>query len=160
MNYEMAVLAALVQLDAPNTPKIAQTTGISERRVRTAIDNLKSTMNVAIVWSGPNRNGHYSIESWGVFETGAEIRRQASSFNLAAYKSVRHGKSTTVEQKRNYLNQVKHDNYRHSLKLEGFTIGHSRLNLSAMNKQARDDLKAKLKKQYTKAGGGSRYEAG
>lgn len=152
MQYEIAVLAALIQLDNPTAPKIAQVTGISERRVRTAIGNLKSNMNVAIVWKGPNRNGHYAIESWGVFETGAEMRRQAASFNLIAYKSDRAGKSTSVEQKRNYLNQVKHENYRHSLKLEGFIVGHSTLNLAAMNKQARDALKTKLKKRYQKTG--------
>ena len=50
MNYEMAVLAALLQLDKPTNPMITETTGISSRRVNLAINNLtdiklKKTIN-------------------------------------------------------------------------------------------------------------------
>ena len=48
MNYEMAVLAALLQLDKPTNPMITETTGISSRRVNLAINNLKDILDVQI----------------------------------------------------------------------------------------------------------------
>lgn len=52
MNYEMAVLAALVQLDKPTRPKITEATGISAKRVNTAINHLKDLLDIGIYWYG------------------------------------------------------------------------------------------------------------
>ena len=86
MNYEMAVLAALLQLDKPTNPMITETTGISSRRVNLAINNLKDILDVQISWHGPKKTGFYCIDSWGAFESGKAIRRRALALNLSTYK--------------------------------------------------------------------------
>ena len=64
MTYEMAVLAALVQLDKPTRPKITDEAGISAQRVNTAINHLKNLLDMGIYWQGAKKNGYYQIESW------------------------------------------------------------------------------------------------
>jgi hypothetical protein len=154
MNYEIAVLAALVQLDKPTRPGIIQETGISEQRINTAIHHLKDLLDIDIQWHGAKKTGHYEIESWGAFETGKNIRRKAYSLDLSNYK-----KNKTIEYdptlyKKHYAREMKLHNYRHSLKLEGFDtkkldIG-SRLNASERSKRL-DELKRKYTRPELRA---------
>ena len=55
INYEMAVLADLVQLDKPTRPKITDETGISAQRVNTAINHLKNLLDIGIYWHGAKK---------------------------------------------------------------------------------------------------------
>ena len=76
MNYEMAVLAALLQLDKPTNPMITETTGISSRRVSLAINNLKDILDVHISWYGPKKTGFYCIDSWGALRAGKRFAEE------------------------------------------------------------------------------------
>jgi hypothetical protein len=149
MNYEMAVLAALVQIDNPTRPKITNETGISAQRINTAINYLKELLDIGIQWRGAKKTGYYEIESWGVFETGKSIRRKAYSLNLTTYRTNKVFEYDSILYKKHYANEIKLHNYRHSLKLEGFdTKGLSeRSKLSASERAQRRD---ELKKKYTK----------
>ena len=120
MNYEMAVLAALLQLDKPTNPMITETTGISSRRVNLAINNLKDILDVQISWHGPKKTGFYCIDSWGAFESGKAIRRRALALNLSTYKQKKTINYNLSQLKKAYSEEVRLENYRQSLRLEGF----------------------------------------
>lgn len=149
MNYEMAVLAALVQLDKPTRPKIVEETGISSQRVNTAIKSLREFFNIGIHWHGAQRTGYYHIESWGAFESGKAIRCKAYSLNLAIYKAEKVFEFDSNRYKRHYANEVKLHNYRHSLKLEGFDTKQP-IESSKLTAEERKEKRAELKKKYTK----------
>lgn len=148
MNYEMAVLAALVQLDRPTRPKITAQTGISKQRVSTAINRLKDLLGIGIYWHSAKKTGYYQIESWGAFESGKAIRRKAYALNLHTYKTERSFEYSALRLKKHYANEVKLPNYRHSLKLEGFKT--ARAQTTARSPEERAQRRATLKKKYTK----------
>ena len=89
MNYEMAVLAALVQLEKPTKPSITEKTGISDQRVNLAIKNLRDLLDVRISRIGSNKTGYYHIDAWGAFESGKKVLRKARALNLDRYKNDR-----------------------------------------------------------------------
>lgn len=120
MNYEMAVLAALVQLEKPTKPGITEITGISDRRVNLAINNLRDMLGVRISRVGSNKTGFYHIGAWGAFESGKKILRKARALDLNCYKNSRTIRYDTDRLKRLYSDEVKLANYRQSLRLEGF----------------------------------------
>ena len=148
MKYEMAVLAALVQLNKPTRPKIIKKTGISAQRVNTAINSLKELMDIGIQWHGAKKTGYYEIQSWGAFETGKTIRCKAYSLNLIAYKTHKVIEYDSNLYKKHYANKVKLHNYRHSLRLEGFDIKEpgNKLELDVAERAKRLH---ELKKKYT-----------
>lgn len=148
MNYEMAVLAALVQLDKPTRPKITEKTGISAQRVNTAINYLKDLLDVGIHWRGAKKTGYYQIESWGTFESGKSIRRKAYALDLLIYKTENTFEYDALRFKKHYANEVKLHNYRHSLKLEGFDTPSSQTSTRSPEELA--ERRAALKKKYTK----------
>lgn len=149
MNYEMAVLAALVQLDKPTRPKITEETGISAQRVNTAINHLKDLLDIGIYWHGAKKTGYYQIDSWGAFESGKSIRRKAYALNLHIYKTEKTFEYNALRFKKHYANEVKLHNYRHSLKLEGFdTTATSQTTVRSPEERA--ERRAALKKKYTK----------
>jgi hypothetical protein len=148
MNYEMAVLAALVQLDKPTRPKITEETGISAQRVNTAINYLKDLLDIGIYWHGAKKTGYYQIESWGAFESGKSIRRKAYALELHIYKTEKTFEYSALRFKKHYANEVKLHNYRHSLKLEGFDTSTSQP--STHSPEDRAERRAALKKKYTK----------
>ena len=148
MNYEMAVLAALVQLDKPTRPKITEETGISAQRVNTAINYLKDLLDMGIDWHGAKKTGYYQIKSWGAFESGKSIRRKAYALDLSIYKTERVFEYSTLRLKKHYANEVKLHNYRHSLKLEGFDT--STTLPSTRSPEERAERRAALKKKYSK----------
>ena len=149
MNYEVAVLAALVQLNKPTRPGIIQETGISEQRINTAIHQLKDLLDIDIQWHGAKKTGYYAIESWGAFETGKYIRRKAYSLDLSHYKKNKTIVYDSNLYKKHYAREMKLHNYRHSLKLEGFNTKQLAIDskLSAYERSKRLD---ELKKKYTK----------
>ncbi|MEE8057490.1 MAG: YhfG family protein [Pseudomonadales bacterium] len=149
MNYEMAVLAALVQLDQPTRPKITEETGISAQRVNTAINYLKELLDIGIQWHGAKKTGYYQIESWGAFESGKTIRRKAYSLNLYIYKTEKTFEYDSILYKKHYANEVKLHNYQHSLKLEGFDTKTSGKR-SKLSVSERAQRRQELKKKYTK----------
>ncbi|WP_444916320.1 YhfG family protein [Microbulbifer sp. JMSA003] len=148
MDYEMAVLAALVQLDRPTCPKITEETGISAQRVNIALKHLKDLLDIVIYWHGTNKTGYYQIESWGTFESRKSIKPKAYALNLQVYKTMEVFEYEPARFKKCYANEVKLHNYRHSLKLEGFTISTSQS--STHSPQERAERRTALKEKYTK----------
>ncbi|MBI0519150.1 helix-turn-helix domain-containing protein, partial [Pectobacterium parmentieri] len=73
MRYEMAVLAALVQENSPNTQSIVTATGISERKVQDVLNTLQSTMDINISREKNGKRQALSISSWGVFGDGERL---------------------------------------------------------------------------------------
>lgn len=143
MKYEAAVLAAMVQSKNPTTPQIETMTGISARRIHTAIENLKSVMGIDIAWKGANKSGHYEIMSWGAFESGTKIQARSMALDLAQYKKDKSLFIDPTKWKKHYINLTKHENYKHSLRLEGFDSDDMQ-NITQLDKAER----AKLKQQY------------
>ena len=150
MNYEMAVLAALLQLDKPTNPMITETTGISSRRVNLAINNLKDILDVHIKWHGPKKTGFYCIDSWGAFESGKAIRRRALALNLSTYKLKKTINYNLSQLKKAYSDEVRLENYRQSLSLEGFDTTADSFNPSLLTKSGRQQLRSQLKKNLTR----------
>ena len=143
MKYEAAVLAAMVQSDKATTPQIETMTGISARRIHTAIENLKSLMGIDIAWKGANKSGHYEVLSWGAFESGTKIQARSMAIDLKKYKKDKSLVIDPAKWKKHYINLTKHENYKHSLRLEGFEPDNL-LNVSNLDKSTR----TKLKQQY------------
>ena len=150
MNYEMAVLAALLQLEKPTNPMITETTGISSRKVSLAIDNLKDILDVDISWHGPKKTGYYCIDSWGAFESGKAIRRKALALDLHAYKSSKTIDYDIYLLKKAYSDEVKLENYRQSLRLEGFDTTTDTFDPSLLSKSDRQQMRSQLKKSLTR----------
>ena len=149
MKYELAILAALIQLEKPTRPQIAEETGISAQRINTAIHFLKELMDIEIEWYGAKKTGHYEIKSWGAFETGKAIRRKAYALNLSTYKAHRKFEYNAALLKKHYANEVKRRNYQHSLRLEGFETSKSD-EQSRFNASERMQRRKELKSKYMK----------
>ena len=149
MNYEVAVLAALVQLDKPTKPRITEKTGISDQRVNLAIKNLRDILGVHISRVGSNKTGFYNIDSWGVFESGRKILRKARTLDLDSYKNDRIIKYDTYRLKKLYSDEVKLNNYRHSLRLEGFNTAADAPDLDRLSEHERKKLRESIKRKFT-----------
>lgn len=150
MNYEMAVLAALVQLEKPTKPSIAKKTGISDQRVNLAIKNLRDMLDVQISRVGSNKTGFYSIDSWGAFESGKKILRKARALDLGSYKKDRVIAYDSNHLKKLYSDEVKLANYRQSLKLEGFRFPTNTVDLNQLSQSERQQLREEIKGKYTR----------
>jgi len=148
MHYEIAVLAALVQLDKPTRPKIIEITGISAQKINSSIKNLKQILDIGIQWHGAKRTGHYQIESWGSFESGKKIRRKVSSLKLAIYKQKKIIEYDSALLKKFYSDEMRLHNYRLSLELEGFKVRDSLKNLENLNHSDQIELRNKLINQF------------
>jgi len=152
MNYEMAVLAALVQLEKPSKPRITEKTGISDQRVNLAIKNIRDILGVRISRIGSNKTGFYAIDSWGVFETGRKILRRAQALDLDNYKKDRTFKYDSYRLKKLYSDEVKLANYRQSLKLEGFRSSESSPDLDRLSRCERQQRREALVEKFTRHG--------
>ena len=117
MNYELDILAALIQLSEPTTQDIVAATGISERKVQNVMKTLQSDLKIEIKKSKDGRNVRYSIKSWGVFESGKVLEKELSNRHLNTCK-----KSTFKFSKAAFYESVKMSNYKESSRLEGITI--------------------------------------
>ena len=150
MHYEVAVLAALVQLEQPTKPRIAEKTGISDQRINLAIKNLRDILDVHIIRIGSNKTGFYSIDAWGAFESGRKILRKARALDLDSYKNDRTVKYDTYRLKKLYSDEVKLNNYRQSLRLEGFHTPADAPDLSRLDQSERKKLREDLKGKFTR----------
>jgi biotin operon repressor len=151
MNYEIAVLAALVQIDKPTRPKISKETGISAQRVNTAINQLRDILGIEVFWHGAKRTGFYFIESWGSFETGEKIRYKAYAVSLNCFKIDRKINYDPALLKKHYARFIKRHNYNHSLKLEGFNPSETDVIPSQLSPSEQSSLRNELKKKYSKS---------
>lgn len=161
MRYEMVVLAALIQEDAPNTQSIVAATGISERKVQEVLNTLQSTMDISITRVKKGKRQALSISSWGVFGDGKRLIEKLKNTDLLIFKQhrkitaktlpseTRSSHRVTLEEKRDYYNQVKLKNYRDSMRLEGFNIEDTPL---PSDKQERDALRKNLIAMYKASG--------
>ncbi|APS28857.1 YhfG family protein [Pectobacterium brasiliense] len=161
MRYEMAVLAALVQEDSPNTHSIVTATGISERKVQDVLNTLQSTMDISISREKNGKRQALSISSWGVFGDGERLIEKLKNTDLSIFKQhrkittkaspdkTRSPRMVTLEEKRDYYNQVKLKNYRDSMRLEGFSVEDTPL---PSDKQDREALRKNLIAMYKASG--------
>lgn len=117
MDYELDVLAALVQLPEPTTQDIVAATGISERKVQNVMKALQSDLKIIINVEKDGRSIHYSVTSWGVFESGNIVEKELASRPLNKCK-----KSTSGLSKSAFYDSVKMSNYKESSRLEGIMI--------------------------------------
>jgi len=149
MNYEIAVLAALIQLEKPTKPSITEKTGISDQRVNLAIKNLRDILDVHISRVGSNKTGFYSIDSWGAFESGRKILRKVRALDLDSYKNNRTVIYDTYRLKKLYSDEVKLNNYRQSLRLEGFHTATDATDLDRLSESERKKLREDIKEKFT-----------
>jgi cysteinyl-tRNA synthetase len=122
MNYEIAVLAALVQLDKPTRPKITMVTGISAQKINSSIKNLRVILDIGIHWVG--------------------------ALKLITYKRNKEIEYDSALLKKLYAEDMKLHNYRHSLKLEGFNTKYPTRQLTHLNQAARKKLRDDLKMKF------------
>lgn len=124
MNYEMTVLAALIQTPSPSTRKVAEVTGISVRKVQTVLNELTDLFGVRLERRRKGNTEVLSIVSWGVFESGDTLKDSLSKFDLPAIaeqSARKHDTDDTLVAKQKAYNRSKLSNYRASLSLEGIT---------------------------------------
>ncbi|MFE8149345.1 helix-turn-helix domain-containing protein [Brenneria goodwinii] len=85
----MAILAALVQEDSPNTQSIVMATGISERKVQEVLNALQSTMDIGITRVKNGKRQALHISSWGVFGDGERLIEKLKNTDLTVFKQHR-----------------------------------------------------------------------
>ncbi|PSW30168.1 hypothetical protein C9J19_04980 [Photobacterium phosphoreum] len=136
VKYELLVLAAMTRLEAPNTQAIVAATGISERKVQSVVNSLVKNLGLNIQRERQGRTFRFSINSWGVFESGKAIQSQLNNIDLVIPKS---STLASYEDKYAYFEQVKMDNFKESMRLEGHDIA-SDFDLSLDREQQRQIL--------------------
>ncbi|MDD9197593.1 DUF2559 family protein [Aliivibrio sp. S3MY1] len=141
MKYELLVLAAMTRLESPNTQAIVAATGISERKVQSVVNSLVENLGLNIQRERQGRTFRFSINSWGVFESGTAIQSQLNNIDLVMPSN---SILSSYEEKHAYFEQVKMDNFRESMRLEGHDIA-SDFDLSL----DRDEQRQMLLKKYS-----------
>ncbi|MUK39718.1 hypothetical protein GNP82_19475 [Aliivibrio fischeri] len=119
MKYELLVLAAMTRLESPNTQAIVAATGISERKVQSVVNSLVENLGLNIQRERQGRTFRFSINSWGVFESGTAIQSQLNNIDLVMPSN---SMLSSYEEKHAYFEQVKMDNFRESMRLEGHDV--------------------------------------
>ena len=136
MKYELLVLAAMTRLESPNTQAIVAATGISERKVQSVVNSLVENLGLNIQRERQGRTFRFSINSWGVFESGKEIQSQLNDIDLVMPSN---SMLSSYEEKHAYFEQVKMDNFKESMRLEGHDVA-SNFDLSLDREQQRQIL--------------------
>ncbi|WP_255310668.1 YhfG family protein [Aliivibrio sp. 1S128] len=136
MKYELLVLAAMTRLESPNTQAIVAATGISERKVQSVVNSLVENLGLNIQRERQGRTFRFSINSWGVFETGKTIQSQLNDIDLVMPSN---SMLSSYEEKHAYFEQVKMDNFKESMRLEGHDVA-SNFDLSLNREQQRQIL--------------------
>ena len=136
MKYELLVLAAMTRLESPNTQAIVAATGISERKVQSVVNSLVENLGLNIQRERQGRTFRFSINSWGVFESGKEIQSQLNDIDLVMPSN---SMLSSYEEKHAYFEQVKMDNFKESMRLEGHDVA-SNFDLSLNREQQRQIL--------------------
>ncbi|WP_255312069.1 MULTISPECIES: YhfG family protein [unclassified Aliivibrio] len=119
MKYELLVLAAMTRLESPNTQAIVAATGISERKVQSVVNSLVENLGLNIERERQGRTFRFSINSWGVFESGKAIQSQLNDIDLVMPSN---SMLFSYEEKHAYFEQVKMDNFKESMRLEGHDV--------------------------------------
>ena len=119
MKYELLVLAAMTRLESPNTQAIVAATGISERKVQSVVNSLVENLGLNIERERQGRTFRFSINSWGVFESGKAIQSQLNDIDLVMPSN---SMLSSYEEKHAYFEQVKMDNFKESMRLEGHDV--------------------------------------
>ncbi|MCE2593772.1 YhfG family protein [Motilimonas cestriensis] len=136
MKYELLVLAAMTRLESPNTQAIVAATGISERKVQSVVHSLVENLGLDIQRERQGRTFRFTINSWGVFESGQAIQSQLNAIDLVMpHRSL----ISTYEEKHAYFEKVKMNNFRESTRLEGHDVA-SDLDPSLNREQQRQML--------------------
>ncbi|MEZ9567172.1 YhfG family protein [Vibrio artabrorum] len=136
MKYELLVLAAMTRLESPNTQAIVAATGISERKVQSVVNSLVKNLGLNIQRERQGRTFRFSINSWGVFESGNAIQSQLNDIDLVMPSN---SMLSSYEEKHAYFEQVKMDNFKESMRLEGHDVA-SNFDLSLDREQQRQIL--------------------
>ncbi|WP_246091860.1 YhfG family protein [Vibrio tasmaniensis] len=136
MKYELLVLAAMTRLESPNTQAIVAATGISERKVQSVVNSLVENLGLNIQRERQGRTFRFSINSWGVFESGKTIQSQLNEIDLVMPSN---SILSSYEEKHAYFEQVKMDNFKESMRLEGHDVA-SDFDLSLDREQQRQIL--------------------
>ncbi|MUK35942.1 hypothetical protein GNP75_19280 [Aliivibrio fischeri] len=136
MKYELLVLAAMTRLESPNTQAIVAATGISERKVQSVVNSLVENLGLNIQRERQGRTFRFSISSWGVFESGKAIQSQLNDIDLVMPSN---SMLSSYEEKHAYFEQVKMDNFKESMRLEGHDVA-SNFDLSLDREQQRQIL--------------------
>ncbi|MFA0116008.1 YhfG family protein [Vibrio sp. 10N.261.46.E11] len=136
MKYELLVLAAMTRLESPNTQAIVAATGISERKVQSVVNSLVENLGLNIQRERQGRTFRFSINSWGVFESGKTIQSQLNDIDLVMPSN---SILSSYEEKHAYFEQVKMDNFKESMRLEGHDVA-SDFDLSLDREQQRQIL--------------------
>lgn len=119
MKYEFLVLAAMTRLESPNTQAIVAATGISERKVQSVVNSLVENLGLNIERERQGRTFRFSINGWGVFESGQIIQSQLNDIDLIMPSN---SILSSYEEKHAYFEQVKMDNFKESMRLEGYEV--------------------------------------
>lgn len=136
MKYELLVLAAMTRLESPNTKAIVAATGISERKVQSVVNSLVKKLGLNIQRERQGRTFRFSINSWGVFESGEAIQSKLDDIDLVMPSN---SMISSYEEKYAYFEQVKMDNFKESMRLEGHDVA-SDFDLSLDREQQRQIL--------------------
>ena len=136
VKYELLVLAAMTRLESPNTQDIVAATGISERKVQSVVHSLVENLGLNIQRERQGRTFRFTINGWGVFESGKRIKSQLNSIELVM---PTHSALSSFEEKHAYFEQVKMDNFKESMRLEGHDIARD-FDLSLDKEQQRQIL--------------------
>ena len=136
MKYELLVLAAMTRLESPNTQAIVAATGISERKVQSVVNSLVEDLGLNIERERQGRTFRFSINNWGVFESGKAIQSQLNDIDLVMPSN---SMVSSYKEKHAYFEQVKMNNFKESMRLEGHDIA-SDFDLSLDREQQRQVL--------------------
>lgn len=152
MNYEMTVLAALIQTQKPSTRKVSEVTGISLRKVQTVLQELTELFGMKLDRHKEEGTEILTVIEWGVFESGDTLQKTLSQFDLTDVARKRPKKKRTsislISKKKAY-DTSKLKNYRASLTLEGMKASSRQI---PSNKTERQHLRQALLKKYSQSG--------
>ncbi|MGN2695060.1 YhfG family protein [Aliivibrio fischeri] len=134
MKYELLVLAAMTRLESPNTQAIVAATGISERKVQSVVNSLVENLGLNIQ---RERQGQPSVF---LLIAGVFLNRESGSqLNDIDLVMPSNSMLSSYEEKHAYFEQVKMDNFKESMRLEGHDVA-SNFDLSLDREQQRQIL--------------------
>lgn len=151
MNYEMTVLAALIQTPNPSTREVAEVTGISIRKVQTVLRELSDLFEMKLDRHRDEGTEIITVTDWGVFESGDTLQKNLSRFDLsgiAKHRTKKYSSENSVSSKKKAYDSSKLRNYRASLSLEGINASSREI---PTEKAERQRLRQALLKKYSQS---------
>ncbi|NQZ09628.1 MAG: hypothetical protein HRT35_20960 [Algicola sp.] len=148
MKYELLILAAIVRLEKPVNKAIIAATGISARKLQTTLKSLRDDLGMSIERVNNKRSGALQILDWGVFESGVKLSHLLNKIELNDLPvKTRLIANLSFEEKQQYYDTVKADNFRDSSLLEGIKLDTQE---TPKNPQHAEQMMAALLARYTK----------